>query len=186
MSAHPAYGTRKPGISLVPAIPEPAVSPEHYRSVFRLHAGGVAAITAADGTAPVGFTATSVVSVSLHPPMVSFSLSNRSSSFSVIERANYAAINLLSADQSELAVRFATRGIDRFAHPTRWSTLPDGTPVLDDAASLLHGRIAHRFAVGDHRIIVLRLLTAEVRRPYRPLVYHDGGYGGFTDGGDLR
>ncbi|WP_152364671.1 flavin reductase family protein [Microlunatus speluncae] len=186
MSAHPAYGTRQPGISLVPAIPEPAVSPELYRSVFRLHAGGVAAITAAAGSAPVGFTATSVVSVSLNPPMVSFSLSNSASSFSVVDRASYAAINLLAADQSELAVRFATSGIDRFAHPTRWSTLADGTPVLDDAASLLHGRIAHRFAVGDHQIVVLRLLTAEVRRPYRPLVYHDGGYGALAGSGDLR
>ncbi len=186
MSAHPAYGTRQPGISLVPAIPEPAVAPELYRSVFRLHAGGVAAITADAGNGPVGFTATSVVSVSLNPPMVSFSLSNESSSFSVVDRANFAAINLLADDQVELATRFASKGVDRFAHPTRWSVLPDGTPILDEAASLLHGRIAHRFAVGDHQIVVLRLLTAEVRRPYRPLVYHDGGYGGFADGGDLR
>lgn len=177
MSAHPAFGTRRPDLSLVPPDPEPTIAPDLYRSVFRQRADGVAVITADAGTGPVGFTATSVVSLSLEPAMVSFSLAAGSSSFPAVDRAHHAAINFLDADQSGIAVRFASKGIDRFAGPTRWSALPDGTPVLDDAPSRLHGRIAHRFAVGDHHIIVLRLLTAEVRRPYRPLVYHDGGYG---------
>ena len=34
-------------------------------------------------------------------------------------------INFLSADQHEIAGRFATSGVDRFAEPTRWSRLAD-------------------------------------------------------------
>ncbi|MFC7618900.1 flavin reductase family protein [Microlunatus sp. GCM10028923] len=183
MSAHPAFGTRRPDLSLVPPDPEPTIAPDLYRSVFRQRADGVAVITADAGSGPVGFTATSVVSLSLDPAMVSFSLASSSSSFPAVDRAHHAAINFLDADQSELAMRFASKGIDRFAG-TRWSALPDQTPVLDDAPSRLHGRIAHRFAVGDHHIVVLRLLSAEVRRPYRPLVYHDGGYGLVVRPGD--
>ncbi|MEU0600444.1 flavin reductase family protein, partial [Streptomyces sp. NPDC006393] len=39
-------------------------SPDLLRSVFRRHAAGVAVITALDEAGPVGFTATSLTSVS--------------------------------------------------------------------------------------------------------------------------
>lgn len=42
-------------------------SPDLLRSVFRRHAAGVAVITAQDATGPVGFTATSLSSVSADP-----------------------------------------------------------------------------------------------------------------------
>ncbi|MET9972722.1 flavin reductase family protein, partial [Streptomyces sp. NPDC006356] len=46
-------------------------SPDLLRSVFRRHAAGVAVITARGETGPVGFTATSLSSVSAEPPMLS-------------------------------------------------------------------------------------------------------------------
>jgi flavin reductase (DIM6/NTAB) family NADH-FMN oxidoreductase RutF len=137
-------------------------------------------ITAGADRAPVGFTATSVVSASLTPPLVSFALSNQSSSFTTLSEADTVVINFLDATQAELAQRFAARGADRFASPTRWSRLEDGSPVLDDAPSFLHGRIEHRLAVGDHHIIVAGLQAAVQRRQYRPLVYHAGAYGTAT------
>jgi flavin reductase (DIM6/NTAB) family NADH-FMN oxidoreductase RutF len=55
------------------------VEPELFRRVFAGHASGVAVVTAA-GRDPVGFTATSVVSVSAEPPLLSFNVSLTSSS----------------------------------------------------------------------------------------------------------
>lgn len=176
MSAQPLSTSSAAELTLVPPLLTP-VDSAAYRSIFRSHAGGVAVVTADAGRGPVGFTATSVVSVSLSPPLVSFALSNGSSSFPTLLEADTVVVNFLDADQVDLAGRFASRGVDRFAAPTRWSRLEDGSPVLDEAPSFLHGPIQHRFAVGDHHIIVAGLHGALQRRAHGPLIYHDGAYG---------
>ena len=175
MSAQPVSLPSATELTLVPPLLD-GVDPAAYRSIFRSHAGGVAVVTADAGRGPVGFTATSVVSVSLSPPLVSFALSNESSSFATLLEARTVVVNFLDVDQADLAGRFASRGVDRFAAPTQWSRLEDGSPVLDEAPSFLHGPIEHRFPVGDHHIIVAGLLGAFQRRPYGPLIYHDGAY----------
>ena len=54
---------------------------DQFRAIFRQHPAGVAVVTlvAEDGR-PVGFTATSVISVSADPPLVAFSINTTSSS----------------------------------------------------------------------------------------------------------
>ncbi|MFC0628204.1 flavin reductase family protein [Kribbella deserti] len=164
-------------LSVVPAeAAERPVDADVYRTVFRRHAAGVVVITADAGHGPVGFTATSLVSVSLLPPLVSFAISASASSWPTVNAANSLVINFLDATQTELAGRFATSGIDRFAEPTRWSRLASGEPVLDDVPSFLLGQVEHRFGVGDHHIIVARLATHTERREHEPLLYHDGRY----------
>jgi flavin reductase (DIM6/NTAB) family NADH-FMN oxidoreductase RutF len=133
-------------------------------------------ITADAGHGPAGFTATSLVSVSLHPPLVSFSIATTASSWPTVNQADSLVINFLDAGQHEIAGRFATSGIDRFAEPTSWSRLQTGEPVLDEAPSYLRGLVEHRFAVGDHHIVVARLATHAERREHEPLLYHDGRY----------
>ena len=60
-------------------------SPDLFRSVFRQHAAGVAVITA-QGSHPVGFTATSLTSVAADPPLLSFGVGTGSSSWPVHRR----------------------------------------------------------------------------------------------------
>ena len=178
MSVH-AYNsahTGRPGLTVVPDRPEErTVDAGIFRSVFRRHAAGVVVITADAGHGPAGFTATSLVSVRL-PPLVSFSISATASSWPTVNAADSLVINFLDAGQRDIAGRFATSGIDRFAEPTRWSRLGTGEPVLDEAPSYLRGLVEHRFAVGDHHIVVARLATHAERREHDPLLYHDGRY----------
>jgi flavin reductase (DIM6/NTAB) family NADH-FMN oxidoreductase RutF len=167
----------RPALSVVPDhAEERVVDADVYRSVFRRHAAGVVVITADAGHGPVGFTATSLVSVSLLPPLVSFAIATSASSWPAVSTANSLVINFLSADQHAIAGRFATSGIDRFADPTHWSRLASGEPVLDDAPSYLRAQVEHRFAVGDHCLVVARLATYTERREHEPLLYHDGRY----------
>ncbi|MFD2081216.1 NADH-FMN oxidoreductase RutF, flavin reductase (DIM6/NTAB) family [Actinopolymorpha cephalotaxi] len=146
-----------------------------FRSVFRRYAAGVVVVTADAGFGPAGFTATSLASISLDPPLVSFALSTNASSWRTISVAETVVVNFLDAEQHSLARTFATSGIDRFAAPTRWSRLPDGEPVLDEAAGVLRGRIEHRYPVGDHHLVVARILDGTSRQ-HAPLVYHAGCY----------
>jgi flavin reductase (DIM6/NTAB) family NADH-FMN oxidoreductase RutF len=179
MSVHAINPSRSdhPGLSVVPdLVQERTVDADSFRSIFRRHAAGVVVITADAGHGPAGFTATSLVSVSLHPPLVSFSIATTASSWPTVNQADSLVINFLDAGQHEIAGRFATSGIDRFAEPTSWSRLQTGEPVLDEAPSYLRGLVEHRFAVGDHHIVVARLATHAERREHEPLLYHDGRY----------
>ncbi|MEQ7129162.1 flavin reductase family protein [Actinopolymorpha sp. B11F2] len=156
------------------------ITPDLYRAVFRRYAAGVVVVTADAGFGPVGFTATSLASISLRPPLVSFALSTAASSWPAIAVAEGIVVNFLDAEQRTLADRFATSGIDRFAAPTRWSRLPTGEPMLDDAAGYLRGRVEARFPVGDHHLVVAEI-TDIATRPHSPLVYHAGAYSTVTN-----
>lgn len=152
-----------------------AITPDLYRSVFRRYAAGVVVITADAGFGPAGFTATSLASISLEPPLVSFALSTNASSWPTIAGADTVVVNFLAADQHAIAARFATSGIDRFAAPTRWSRLATGEPILDEAPGHLRGTVRHRYPVGDHHLVVAEVLGASTRH-HTPLLYHAGTY----------
>lgn len=149
------------------------------RELFGRHAGGVAVVTAQSDGRPVGFTATSVVSVSLDPPLLSFGISRRSSSWDILTRSSLIGVHLLGDEQADLARLFATSGADRFGPATRWSS-PDGAPSLDDAPIRILGAVEHRLPAGDALIVVARVVDAEIRRPHTPLVHHAGTYGTFS------
>ncbi|MGQ4336108.1 flavin reductase family protein, partial [Streptomyces hayashii] len=83
-------------------------SPDLLRSVFRRHAAGVAVITASGGTGPVGFTATSLSSVSAEPPMLSFGIGTGASSWPAVSGAEY--VGPLSALPRPPAPRRGRRG----------------------------------------------------------------------------
>jgi flavin reductase (DIM6/NTAB) family NADH-FMN oxidoreductase RutF len=148
-----------------------------FRKLFRQHAGGVVVVSFDAGTGPTGFTATSLTSVSLDPPMATIAISNTSSSWPALRNATSVVVNFLDHDQRVLADRFATSGIDRFAPPTRWHRLETGEPVLDAARRWLRAAVHNRIAVGDHHVVVLELRQVEAAdETGSALVYHGGNY----------
>jgi flavin reductase (DIM6/NTAB) family NADH-FMN oxidoreductase RutF len=154
--------------------PEP-VTAEVFRSVFRDHAARVVVVTAPGDPSPAGFTATSLSSVSLQPPLVSFAVARTASAWATVSRSRRLAVHLLAADQEWLAATFATSGIDRFA-AVRWRPAPGGEPVIDGCAALLTCEVVQHVPAGDHVLVVARVAEARVNRSGSPLIYHDGGY----------
>ncbi len=96
-----------------------SVSPDDFRQVFRGYAAGVVVVTAGAGDGPAGFTATSLSTLSLEPPLISFSIANNLSAWPTIRRAGSLTINFLDAKQHATAARFATSGIVRRADVRR-------------------------------------------------------------------
>ncbi len=155
--------------------PVEAVSPVAFKSIFRRHPAGVTVITSAVGDQLVGFTATSVISVSADPPVLAFSIDSASSSWRALADTTTLVVSFLGADQVDVSARFATRGVDRFADGD-WSRLPTGEPVLDGSAAWLRGRILHRTPVGRSYLISVLVLEAGQAPPGAPLVYYDRTY----------
>lgn len=155
---------------------EPQLTAAQFKDVFRRHPAGVAVVTLLGDDGPVGFTATSVISVSAAPPLLAFSLASTSSSWAALSRARTLAISFLADGQDHVSARFATSGIDRFADGG-WTALPTGEPVVDGAVSWVRGRVVQRTPVGDSYLVSVRALahgrTADERTP---LVYHDRTY----------
>lgn len=154
---------------------EPQLTPEQYKSVFRRHAAGVAVVTLLGDRGPVGFTATSVISVSAEPPLLAFSIDSGSSSWPALARTRTLVVSFLAQDQADLSARFAARGEDRFA-AGGWSTLPTGEPVLDGAQSWVRGRVVQRTPVGTSYLVSVRALDHGTRDDAEPLVYRDRRY----------
>uniref|UniRef100_UPI00102FDE56 flavin reductase family protein n=1 Tax=Streptomyces otsuchiensis TaxID=2681388 RepID=UPI00102FDE56 len=153
------------------------LSAEAFKTVFRRHPAGVAVVALSHHGRPVGFTATSVISVSAEPPLLAFSLAATSSSWPAVEECDHLTVSFLAEDQAGISSRFATSGIDRFA-AGGWSRLPTGEPVIDGAVSWLRASVLQRTPAGGSVLIVLRAVEAGIRPEAAPLVYVDRRYGG--------
>jgi flavin reductase (DIM6/NTAB) family NADH-FMN oxidoreductase RutF len=151
------------------------VSDDLFRSVFRDHASRVVVVTAQGHREPVGFTATSLTSVSLKPPMVSLAVARTASAWRTLSRSPLLAVHLLGRDQDGLATTFATSGINRFAG-IDWRPGADGEPLIEGCAAYLTCQVARHVPAGDHVMLLARVIRARVERTGEPLIYHDGGY----------
>ncbi|API61076.1 hypothetical protein BSL82_10500 [Tardibacter chloracetimidivorans] len=154
------------------------VTPDVFKTAFRNHPAGVAVITADACEGPVAFTATSVCSINVDPPLLAFSISDQSSSAPVIRRAETFVVHLLGAEQYDLAVLCATSGVDRFADASSWDRLPTGEPFYRSAQAWIRGRLNHRIGTKGAHILIIEALDARIASPNvssetLPLVYHD-------------
>ena len=160
-----------------------SLAPEQFKAIFRQHPAGVAVVTLRHGDRLVGFTATSVISVSAEPPLLAFSVAGGSGSWGPLTQTDTIVVNFLSAEQVGLSARFATRGIDRFACGG-WSFLDTGEPVLDDTPRWIRAEIVQRIPIGSSHLVCLRALSSSHEQPagstaaddVPPLVYHDRVY----------
>lgn len=156
-----------------------SVGAQEFRQALAVHAAGVVVVTARPDGVPVGLTATSFSSVSLSPPLVSFYVAQSSTTWPWLQRACHFAVNVLAGDQADVASRFATKDIDRFAHPTKWTPGPEDVPLLDDVSAHLICRRYQTVEVGDHLLVVGLVVATTIAETGRPLLYHRGRFGGF-------
>ena len=160
-------------------VTAPPVTDDLFRSVFRDHAAGVVVVTAPgdpEHPTPVGLTATSLTSLSMSPPLVSFAVSRASSAWPGLSLSSRLAVHFLGQDHGWLARRFATSGIDRFAAPVAWNWSRTGEPVLTDCAAYLSCRVDRHVPAGDHVLVIAEVTGADVADSGDPLLYHAGGY----------
>ncbi|BFV60007.1 flavin reductase family protein [Kitasatospora sp. CMC57] len=149
------------------------------RAVLGRYATGVAVVTTRHRGRPAGLTVNSFTSVSLEPPLVLWCLQRSSASRAAFTGADHFAVNLLAADQRDLAVRFAGSG-DRFAE------LPGeqgryGLPLLDGTVATLVCRRERVLPAGDHLVLIGRVLEHRAASG-APLLFVDGGFHAAPDG----
>lgn len=146
---------------------------EKYKQALAKFPTGVAVVTALTSAGdPIGLTVNSFVSISLEPAIVSWSLRLKSSLYEHFVEAGSFVINVLAADQSELATQFATRREDRF-EGVRWSSGACGDPVLSGVAATFECEEVSSLVVGDHVVFFGGIAAFSASRR-EPLVMHSG------------
>lgn len=151
-----------------------------FRRAFRQLAGGVSVVTAGRGADRTGFAATSVSSLSAEPPTLMFAVNLSSSSFPVLERDRVFGVNILSADQEDVAARFSgwggARGEERYAGAT-WRTAVTGVYLLEGALATFDCSVEEILVRHTHAIVIGRILDIAARAtPAAALTYVQGQY----------
>jgi flavin reductase (DIM6/NTAB) family NADH-FMN oxidoreductase RutF len=151
------------------------IDPLDLRRAFGRFGTGVTVVTscAPDGTR-LGVTANSFNTVSLEPPIVLWSLSDKSPSLAGFLAAGHFVVNVLSLDQLELSRRFSRPAADKFAGIPCSEGL-GGMPVLKGCAATIECRIINHHVVGDH-VLFLGQVQRYAYEEADPLLYCNGQY----------
>ena len=140
------------------------------RSLFRRWPAGVSVVVAELDGRRHGLTVSSLVSLSLDPPLVGISIAHQSSLHELLRDAGGWAASILGGGQEDLAQHFA-----RSVPPL---VLWDGVEVRDDdprliagAAGWLVARTVETLVTGDHTFFVGQVESVEEGVAPTTLVY---------------
>ena len=151
-----------------------SVSEDEFRNVLGRFASGVTVVTAVANGKDQGMTVSAFCSVSLMPPLVLICIERSASAHEALTTSDEFVVNILSADQEQLARRFAIEGIDRF-EGVAYGRGQSGIAVLDNIIGVVECRRTTLYAGGDHTIIIGQVEAARAENG-KPLLYYRGGY----------
>lgn len=148
-------------------------------------AAGVSVVTIGTGNNSSGFTATSVISLSVDTPTLLVSINRSSASWALVQSSSRFAVNILSSAHSEIAEIFAGRrgltGSDRYVDP-RWQQSADNVPSLDDALAVIECDLEEAIPRYSHALLIGRVRKVTCGGQKQPLVYWQGNYNQLSDG----
>ena len=149
--------------------------PNDFKRAMGQFASGVTVVTTKHGDTPIGITASSFTSLSLNPPLVLVSLDKKLFTHNVIAESGFFAVNVLSARQLELGMRFAGMKPeikDRFAG-LDIHTAETGAPLLPNSLAWVDCKVWNMYDGGDHTIFVGEVKALSVSDLDMPLLYHN-------------
>ncbi|OAH16206.1 flavin reductase [Streptomyces jeddahensis] len=163
--------------------PITSIDPTRYREVMGHYPTGVTVVTGLDDAGePVGMVVGTFTSVSLDPPLVAFLPTTSSRTFARLRTSKAFCINVLAHDQAGLCRTMASSGPEKFSN-VDWSPSPLGAPMLFDAVAHIHCFPTEAIEAGDHYIQLCAVSAMDVSRQVTPLLFFQGGYGGFSPHG---
>lgn len=157
------------------------VDSHSYKQGMRHLAGAISVITADFQGTRSGLTVTSVSSVSVEPPELLVCINGQASAWPLIERSGRFGVNVLQANQDNLAMRFAgaggVKGEQRY-EGAQWSQ-HHGVWLLDKAAAAFACEVEEIVMCHSHAVVVARVLHVQTAQENMssPLLYWQGQFG---------
>jgi flavin reductase (DIM6/NTAB) family NADH-FMN oxidoreductase RutF len=148
-------------------------------AVFKSLTNGVYVVTVNANGESNGVTTPWVTQLSYEPPLVMVAISPVRKCHEMITNSGQFAVNVLGANQIELASRFGFttgREVDKFEGISTQQT-PATNPLLADAFAYIDCELVETLSVGDHSLFIGQVVGAELLDPAgAPLVFNPDDY----------
>lgn len=149
------------------------IDPIAQRALLSRYPTGVTVVCTMAGDEPVAITVNSFASVSLDPPLCLWSIGKTSDRYRIFRDAKAFTVNILAADQRELAERYALQPV---MNDGDWVAAENGAPRLSGAAGALECRQYAVHPGGDHDILVGEITAIHVGPDGGSLSFYKSGY----------
>ena len=134
-------------------------------------AGGVTVISNWIEGRPWGTTISSCTSLSMDPPLLLACLVSGAVSTRAILEQGCFGVNILGADQTEIAKRAAAPGKPKFIDDIVRDESEMGSPVISNAVVAIHCELYNSVVVGDHTIFIGHVGDVTFGQARSPLVF---------------
>lgn len=154
------------------------VTEPDVRAVMHRFPRGVAVVVVESGGHRVGLTVSSLISLSLRPPLVGFAVARDAAMHELLLGAGCFAVSVLAEGQEWIAEHFA-RGVPPLVH---WLGIDvvgdsDGLPLIAGAVGWMRADIAWTADAGTHTFVAGTVTWTEVGPGNRGLVRTGGMWG---------
>jgi flavin reductase (DIM6/NTAB) family NADH-FMN oxidoreductase RutF len=149
-----------------------------FRATMAHFATGVTVVTTRLGQACFGLTVNAFSSISLHPPLILVSLDLKSQTYTMIRQSGIFAVNILAKGQQQLAMRFASKDLQRKTFDDIPLTVGEtNAPLFQEALAWIECRVAQEYAGGDHVLVLGEVLNIEYHgEQHEPLLYYRSSF----------
>lgn len=153
------------------------LDPRAFRDALGHYASGITIIAGHNGHEPLGFTCQSFYSVSVTPPLISFSVMASSSTYPQIRDTGKFSVNVLAESQQSLSDQFARQKTDKWAG-VAWRMTFGRNPVIAGTLMWLDCKIVAEHQAGDHYLVIgqVTAMSTSAWHDGAPLVYFKGRY----------
>lgn len=159
----------------VPSTTSPSLDQRTLRDAFGAFPSGVVAVAASVKGQLTGIAASSFTSVSIEPPLVSFSISTSSSTWPQLREADRVGISVLADHHDVVCRQLAGPREERFAG-LPFKVTGNGSVLLDEAVATYDCSIREEIGAGDHVIVLLEVHEVGGGDGEHPLVFHRSAF----------
>ena len=148
-----------------------------FRDTLGHYASGITIVSGLGGDEPIGFTCQSFYSVSIDPPLVSFSVMKTSTTYPHIAADGKFAVNVLAHDQDAISNQFARKGTDKWSG-IDWQPAASGNPIINNTLMWIDCELWAEHEAGDHLIVIGKVVEMSPVEWHQrePLLYFRGAY----------
>ena len=154
---------------------EPGLDPRTLRDAFGAFPSGVVAVAASVKGQLTGIAASSFTSVSIDPPLVSFSVASTSSTWPLLHEADRLGISVLADHHDSVCRQLAGPREERFTG-LPFKVTGNGAVLLDEAVATYDCSVHQEVVAGDHLIVLLEVHEVGGGDGEHPLVFHRSGF----------
>ncbi len=149
------------------------IDPKRLRNVAGAFPTGVTIVTTQKEDGSIhGMTASSFLSVSLNPALVSFCIKKDATMYPLLKVGKVVGISILASDQSQISNKFA--GFSEEEVEVSMQRMEAGATVISGALANYSTQIDQIIHAGDHYLILCKIQDLKRKNEGFPLVYWSG------------